>query len=104
MARMGLVFVEQGVEEQDEFVEFVFGFASGDPSIELAGANDGAGGGDNLADGLHGAIAEECAGKKSKDERCGAGEVKIVADRIEQRLTTVGRASDLEHAPVRKLD
>jgi hypothetical protein len=45
-------------------------------------------------------MGEERAGKKSKDERCGSGQVKIVADRIKQRLATVRSASDLEHAAV----
>jgi hypothetical protein len=81
-----------------EFIQFVFGLAGGNAGVELAGANDGAGGGDNLADGLHGAMGEECAGKKSKDECGGASEVKIMADRVKQRLATVSGATDLEDA------
>ena len=60
-----LVFVEKRVEEDDQFVQFVFGLPCGNAGVELAGANDRAGSGDNLADGLHRTVAEECAGEKS---------------------------------------
>ena len=94
----GLIFVEERVKKDNEFIQFVFGFAGWNAGVDLASANDGAGGGDNLADRLHGAMGEECASKKSKDERSGAGEVKIVADRVKQRLATVSGATDLEDA------
>ena len=77
-----LIFVEKRIEKEDKFIQFVFGLAGGNASVELAGTDDRAGRRDNLADRLHGAMGEQCTRKKSKDERCGAGEVKIVADRV----------------------
>ena len=44
-----LVLVEQGVEQPDQFVEFVVGVADRHAGVQLAGADDGAGGGHDLA-------------------------------------------------------
>ena len=96
----GLVLVEQGVEQAHQFVEFVVGLADGHAGIELAGADDGAGGGDDLAHGLHGAVGEEGAGQEAEDDGQAADEEEAAADGIQDGFAAVGRPADLQ-APSR---
>src|SRR5581483_9623659 len=66
-ANEGLVFVQHGVEEEGEFVEFVAVGPGGNAGVEVAGLDDVARGGDDLADGQDGAMGEEAADDKAKE-------------------------------------
>src|SRR5512146_2425443 len=66
-AQERLVLIEQGVKELYQVVEFVVRAAFRDAGVHFAGADDGAGGGNELADGLHGAMGKKCASQKAQD-------------------------------------
>ena len=100
-ADQGLVLIEQRVEEAHQFVEFVVGPADGHAGIELAGADDGAGGGDDLADGPHGAVGEKGAGQEAEDDGQAADEQEAAADGIQDGFAAVGGPADLQHPAVR---
>ena len=102
-ADQGLVLIEQRVEQAHQLVELVVGLADRDAGIELAGADDGAGGGDDLANGPHGAVGEEGAGEETEDDSQAADEKEAAADGIQDGFAAVGRPANLQHPAVPEL-
>lgn len=95
-----LIAVEDGVEVGDEFGEFTGGGWGGNPGIETAGEDDGAGGLDDLADGAGSAMGEEGAAGEADEDDGRPDEEESAAEGFEQDLTVVGAATDLEDGAV----
>ena len=84
------------MKRSGEFVQFVVGSADGDAGVEFAGVNDGAGGGDNLADGFGGAPGENCAADEANENNRGHDQQEHAPKRLEVRFTIVRDATDPE--------
>jgi hypothetical protein len=96
-----LVFVEHGIEEAGEFIEFVVGFARRNTGVEVAGADDGLGGGNNLAQRARRIPGEErAAGDAEQDDgRDDADEAG--AERFEEEFVVVGAAPDFQDRAIK---
>src|SRR3974390_1250625 len=92
-----LVFIQQRVEMPHQFVELIVRFSDRHASIECPGAYDGSRGRNNLAHRLHGPMSEERTRDETEQQRGAPADKKAAADWIQHRLTTVGRAPDLQN-------